>query len=139
MIGVQENIISNNDNDIKEYIKFMNNCINNFNNNANIDRFCLENMIMIEKSFNDLVNIYSFIDKLFAKGFFEKRFSKEMLDLINNNKNSFIEFSKFYKKFLKLIFSIYEENYNKKEQYKLIIDKNKDAIIKIYNSHHFVF
>ena len=124
MIGVQENIISNNDNDIKEYIKFMNNCINNFNNNANIDRFCLENMIMIEKSFNDLVNIYSFIDENFAKGFFKNRFE---------------EFSKFYKKFLKLIFSIYEENYNKKEQYKLIIDKNKDAIIKIYNSHHFVF
>lgn len=139
MIGVQENIISNNDNVIKEYIKFMNNCINNFNNNANIDRFCLENMIMIEKSFNDLVNIYSFIDENFAKGFFKNRFDKEMINIINNNKNSFIEFSKFYKKFLKLIFSIYEENYNKKEQYKLIIDKNKDAIIKIYNSHHFVF
>ena len=67
MMNIPRNTISNDDNVIKEYIKFMNNCINNFNNNANIDRFCLENMIMIEKSFNDLVNIYSFIDKLLIK------------------------------------------------------------------------
>lgn len=114
MMNISRNTISNDDNVIKEYIKFMNNCTNNFNNNANIDRFCLENMIMIEKSFNDLVNIYSFIDKLFAKGFFEKRFSKEMLDLINNNKNNFEKFNRFYEFFLNIIFSIYEENYNKK-------------------------
>ncbi len=139
MIGVQENIISNNDNDIKEYIKCINKCINYSNDNLGIDMFCLENINIIEKSFNCLSSIYEFIDENFAKGFFKNRFDKEMINIINNNKNSFIEFSKFYKKFLKLIFSIYEENYNKKEQYKLIIDKNKDTIIKIYNSHHFVF
>lgn len=139
MIGVQENTISNNDNDIKEYIKCINKCINYSNDNWDIDRFCLENINIIEKSFNCLSSIYEFIDENFAKGFFRNRFDKEMINIINNNKNSFIEFSKFYKKFLKLMFSIYEENYNKKEQYKLIIDKNKDAIIKIYNSHHFVF
>ena len=139
MIGVQENTLSNNDNDIKEYIKCINKCINYSNDNWDIDRFCLENINIIEKSFNCLSSIYEFIDENFAKGFFRNRFDKEMINIINNNKNSFIEFSKFYKKFLKLMFSIYEENYNKKEQYKLIIDKNKDAIIKIYNSHHFVF
>ena len=139
MMNISRNTISNDDNVIKEYIKFMNNCINNFNNNANIDRFCLENMIMIEKSFNDLVNIYSFIDKLFAKGFFEKRFSKEMLDLINNNKNNFEKFNRFYEFFLNIIFRICEDKYNKKEQYKLLIDKNKGAIENIYNLHHIVF